>query len=69
MGSLPPSVAREFEELIMVPRGGIEYMAGGTGSHPMIGMRVLVDDSNSNTKSKSPGEEEKQNLTPAPMCA
>src|SRR5208283_3062147 len=30
MGSLPPSKAREFEERIMVSRGGIEYMAGGT---------------------------------------
>ena len=36
MGTLPPSIAREFEELIMVPHGGIGYMAGGTDSHSTI---------------------------------
>jgi len=73
MGALPPSEAREFEELIMVPRGGIEYMAGGTGFHPTIGERALVGKSKSNTKSKNAGEEEKQKqpptLTPPPKCA
>ncbi len=79
MGTLPPLRAREFEELITVPRGGMEYMAGGTGFHPTIGQRALVgkskSNSKSNTKSKSPGEEDEQrqdqqqNLTPTPRCA
>src|SRR5450755_118410 len=77
MGSLPPSRAREFEERIMVSRGGIEYMAGGTESHPTIRQRALVGKckSNSNSKTKIAGEEESQKqeqprpLTPTPTCA
>jgi hypothetical protein len=43
MGSLPPSKAREFEAAIMVsPRGGIEYMAGGANPHRRIKRRALV---------------------------
>jgi hypothetical protein len=63
--------SEEFEELIMVPRGGIEYMAGGTGFHTTIGQRALVGKSKSKSKNKSAGEEEKQPqpLTLTPRCA
>jgi hypothetical protein len=33
---------REFEAAIVVPHGGIEYMAGGTSFHPQIEKRALV---------------------------
>jgi hypothetical protein len=63
MGALPPSGAREFEELIMVPHGGIEYMAGGTSFHPTIGSEPwsAKGKATATPKAKPPGEEEKAN--------
>ncbi len=64
MGPLPPSAAREFEKLIMAPRGGIEYMAGGTGSHPTIGVASLGRQSKSNTKLKNAGKRKIKTSSP-----
>jgi hypothetical protein len=68
-------VAREFEELIMVPHGGIEYMAGGTGAHPTIGRRALVGNAKATAKTKPLGKRKSKinrntkTLTPTPTCA
>ena len=68
MDTLPPWRAREFEELIMVPRGGIEYMAGGTLIHLAINRRALVGISKSEIKTKSARKEEQASLPSAEVC-
>ena len=69
MGSLPPSSVREFEKRIMVSRGGIEYMAGGTEFPSYDWTTSLGRQSKSNTKIKNPGEEKRQKQTPSPPDA
>jgi len=60
MGPLPPSIEREFESTNHGLVGGIEYMAGGTGFHLMIGTRALVG---RRKKQNLSGEEGKENLS------
>jgi hypothetical protein len=65
MDTLPPSSGREFEELIMVPRGGIEYMAGGTrSSHTTIKRRALVGKAKATPKPKPLGKRKNKTSPP-----
>src|SRR5579863_3354735 len=66
MGSLPPSKAREFEAAIMVPpRGGIEYMAGGASPHRRFERRALVGTTKATAKTKPSTKGKVKNSNPS----
>jgi hypothetical protein len=70
MGSLPPSNAREFEKAIMVPpRGGIEYMAGGANPHRRIERRALVGAARATATSKNSNKRKVKNNNPSFLSA
>jgi hypothetical protein len=70
MGSLPPSKAREFEAAIMVPpRGGIEYMAGGASPHRRIERRALVGAARARAKTKPSIKRKVKNINPSFLSA
>jgi len=68
VGALPPSKAREFEELIMVPRAGSNTWL--VGSIPTLGLDTSLG-RHSNSNNQIAGEEEMPYLplTPTHTCA
>jgi len=53
----------------MVPHSGIEYMAGGTGSHRMIGTASLGRQQRTAAEKQELWEGQKHKAIPAPTCA
>jgi hypothetical protein len=72
MGSLPPSKAREFEKAIMVPpRSGIEYMAGGANPHRRIERRALVGAARAKARARTKASHKRKvkNINPSFLSA
>src|ERR1700674_4457767 len=68
MGSLPPSIAREFEAAIMVPPGaGSNTWLVGQTAHPKIERRALVGTAKATAraKTKDPKMRKVKNINPS----